>query len=128
MEQYTVYCTEEQVKRAIKLGAPINIGEMNINYETKPKNELDINGVIYDINISRQLILWLRQEKGFIICTNKCCDAESKPAFESLAWYKDNEGIMRCVEIQQMIEVKPNKTYQGAIIDCIDRVLDELEK
>lgn len=67
MSDYTVYCTEEQTKRAYKLGAPIK-KDYSVHFGVKsvhisPEHE----GSFYaTIPTTQQMIGWLR-EKGLIV-------------------------------------------------------------
>lgn len=59
MNRYTIYCTEEQAKKALELGAPIEefCGLCPTAY---------IDGIVYDIPTAEQMIEWL-EDKGIYI-------------------------------------------------------------
>lgn len=70
LSDYTIYCTEEQTKKALGLGAPIYVYD-EIN--SKSIDELDVylddkaklnNGLYAEIPTAEQMIGWLRT-KGF---------------------------------------------------------------
>lgn len=64
MHQYTIYCSEQQTKRALELGAPIEpTGIYQVNAW------LEINGATYIIPTVEQMITWLEERniKCFII-------------------------------------------------------------
>lgn len=54
MEKYTIYCNEEQTKKALELGAPIE--EFCGLRPTTP-----IDGILYDIPTAEQMIGWLEE-------------------------------------------------------------------
>jgi len=68
MKNYTNYCTEEQTKRAYKLGAPIRTFECDnkIARESfiKRFDAIELEGIVMgDIPTTQQMIGWLREEK-----------------------------------------------------------------
>lgn len=78
MYKYIIYCTPEQVKKALKLGAPI---QKHASYYTvaphthicpvKDLDELDksspiINDDLFIVPTAEQMLCWL-EEQGFII-------------------------------------------------------------
>lgn len=61
MNRYTLYCTEEQTKKAHALGAPLNLGYHNYDFE----NSIKIRNLCYaEIPTAEQMIGWL-EDKGF---------------------------------------------------------------
>lgn len=64
MDQYTLYCTEEQTKNALELGAPIDFFE-----ENDENNEHAIHvgqGLYAIIPTAEQMINWLEERGVFI--------------------------------------------------------------
>lgn len=124
MEQYTIYCTEEQTKRAFELGATIQqiaLGACDYyNHHTK------INDYYYVIPRAEQMLGWLREEKGLYIDTTWSYN-NTGDEYISLIW-RQYCGIMLCLENELMIEIKPEKTYKESVLKCIDRALYELER
>lgn len=78
MNQYTIYCTEEQTKKALKLGAPIITFEVEREaLEGTYKHE----GVMYFQPSAEQLLNWL-DFKG-VICE----------IYYRGKWYYDVQGL-----------------------------------
>ena len=71
MNKYTIYCTEEQTKKALELGAPIEVHDTFDSYDIKESNifykdkfiELPDDRLIERIT-AEQMLGWLRS-KGF---------------------------------------------------------------
>lgn len=72
MDEYTIYCTEEQTKKAFELGAPINTigctrGEIPLLDGYVELVVMDDNtSIIGEIPTAEQMLGWLRLEKGFM--------------------------------------------------------------
>lgn len=64
MNRYTIYCTEEQTRKALKLGAPINI--YSEEYTNRGKLDNDIY-IINDIVFSNNEAI-CRNEDGYLVC------------------------------------------------------------
>lgn len=64
MDNYTIYCSEQQTKRALELGAPIKlIGYVDCtgwDDEPTPANSIVNNGKYFEIPTAEQMIGWLR--------------------------------------------------------------------
>lgn len=74
MDKYTIYCTFEQVKKALELGAPINLFckdymAGHINYMGSPIRigYVLIYKDLYYAPTAEQMILWLEEQKNLII-------------------------------------------------------------
>lgn len=64
MEQYTIYCTEEQTKKALELGAPIEVSSrLEPVVNRKYFSDL-INFTVTIIPTSEQMIGWLEEQEG----------------------------------------------------------------
>ena len=95
MEQYSIFCTEEQTKKAFELGAPIKIRP----YVTQEK-AIDfayVNaGIVFNCPTAEQMLGWLlekiddinvvKEEKGtwlFILYPENTMDYQLKNGFSS---------------------------------------------
>ena len=73
MERYTIYCTEEQTKKALELGAPIPNHKLAGHYEENlPKNWFYKDGKCYQKTTAEQMIGWLEERGIYIDITNSC--------------------------------------------------------
>ena len=63
MEQYTIYCTEEQTNKALELGAPIEV-----DFQFNSKTAI-INHKAYIVPTAEQMIGWLERQGLVIIDT-----------------------------------------------------------
>lgn len=77
MNRYSLYCTPEQTRKALELGAPIYVYD-EIN--SKSIDELDVylddktklnNGLYAETPTAEQMLGWL-EEQGFEFETGKC--------------------------------------------------------
>lgn len=111
MDKYTIYCTEEQAKKALKLGAPIKIRP----YVTQEK-AIDFayvnSGIIFDCPTAEQMIGWL-EEQGITSIEITFCK-ESKWKFEIFGEIYDYGA--------------PYSSRKEATIAAIDAALDYLIK
>ena len=63
MDKYTIYCTEEQTKTALELGAPINLDYHKDDFE----NSIKIRNLCYaEVPTAEQMIGWL-EEQGILV-------------------------------------------------------------
>lgn len=63
MEEFTIYCTEEQVKKALELGAPLNSCYHNDDFQ----NTIKIGSLHYvEIPTAEQMMGWL-ESKGLCV-------------------------------------------------------------
>lgn len=115
MKQYTIYCTEEQARRAYKLGAPLQKVNVETNNET-PVVNFTLNGYMYSFEIptTQQMIGWLKT-KNIYVALNHISDGYS-------SWLKT-------IDTNEVIN---NLGYCSdekiAILNGIDAALDYLEK
>lgn len=66
MDKYTIPCTEEQTKKALKLGAPINLDYHKDDFE----NSIKIRNLCYaEAPTAEQMIGWL-EEIGVLVDIN----------------------------------------------------------
>lgn len=75
MNQYTIYCTSEQTKLALALGASIkttNVHWYNHPFDYKYWAKVDIQGNFYSAKIptAEQMLGWLRQEHNIHVEIN----------------------------------------------------------
>ena len=68
MDKYTIYCTEEQTRKALELGAPI---EVDFQFNSKT---VIINNKAYIVPTAEQMMGWLRKEKGLFVETYLNCE------------------------------------------------------
>lgn len=133
LKEYSIYCTDEQTKRAIKLG--VNLQEIDDESSYCLFREdafyiVPITNCTRDIYIKptvEQMLGWLREEKGLHIDTTWSYNQNTGDEYTSLIW-RQYAGIMMCLENELMIEIKPEKTYKESVLKCIDRALYELER
>lgn len=124
MEKYTIYCTEEQTKKALELGAPIEISD----YEEKEANIfwklkfLDLqNGLLAEYPTAEQMVGWL-EEQGISVkafCFSWC--NENKPTWQVHAY---NEST----NFWNEITFGHSKSRKEATLTAIDAALDYLRK
>lgn len=57
MEKYTIYCTEEQTRKALELGSPIEYAQIK-----HVPNTLEVNGILYRFPTAEQMIGWLEEQ------------------------------------------------------------------
>ena len=64
MNKYTIYCTEEQTKKALELGAPITHGNSRFdNDELSPIGDMDGVWMYAIIPTAEQMIGWLEEQE-----------------------------------------------------------------
>lgn len=64
MDEYTIFCTEAQTKKALELGAPIPNHKLDNHYaENLPKLWFYKDGNCYQKTTAEQLIGWLEEQK-----------------------------------------------------------------
>lgn len=118
MEKYTIYCTEEQTKKALKLGAPIDSSSVYYEgFEMIGHNE-DYSYKLYAIiPTAAQMIGWL-EERGFVITlTPTIKDDESGYTWIAHACYFQDVSIW--------IDRK-NLSRKEAMLAAIDAILNYL--
>lgn len=115
MNRFTIYCTEEQTKRAYKLGAPLEIG---FGKGTICCQKLDTEGYTQrKIPTTEQMIGWLEEQIDEIEVIHIC----------------DDYGNGWCYTIfdKGWCNVGFNRNFNSrkeAILAAIDAALDYLEK
>ena len=65
MNKYTIYCTPEQTRKALELGAPIRFASIN-DIRLGRYIEVESNNEAYEIPTTEQMIGWL-DEQGIAI-------------------------------------------------------------
>lgn len=90
MNRYTIFCTAEQTKKALELGAPIQIASIN-EIRLGRYIEVQKNNEIYGIPTAEQMIGWLRSEKNiefhFDDETNYWAIGDANDDITPLRWY-----------------------------------------
>lgn len=108
MNKYTIYCTEEQAKKALELGAPI---EATGIYQVP--QWVEINGATYKIPTSEQMIAW-SEEQGILFDI----DTEWNKSVLVYVWDCENKSLI-------------NNVFHGsrkeATLAAIDKALEYLE-
>ena len=119
MQDYTIYCTEEQAKRAYKLGAPIKVTP--IEDESTPSVTIEENGLygLFIIPTVEQMCGWLREKGLFVYAFPFYGDMGEQYIGEV------DELIISGLVCMRSIETE---TYPQAILAAIDAALDYLEK
>lgn len=110
MEEYTIYCTESQAKKALELGAPIE----EIGYNCQ-------QGYIYEKVTAEQMIGWL-EEQGISVkamCFSWC--NENKPTWQVHAYQSTTN-------FWDEIAFGHSKSSKEATLAAIDAALDYLIK
>lgn len=67
MEKYSLYCSEEQTKKALELGAPIKT--RSYRFDDHSKSFFAEEGIGYFIPTAEEMIGWI-EEQGFSISLN----------------------------------------------------------
>lgn len=71
MNKYTIYCTKEQTKKALELGAPIKVHPFHPSVisgnERLFEGIIQYNNLYYCIPTTQQMIGWLEKEKGISV-------------------------------------------------------------
>lgn len=137
MNQYNIYCSEEQTIRALKLGAPvedkcIKPREFNphewlhiVNY---PPDKVECEGgIIYNIPTTEQMCGWLL-DKG--VYAHVGTDAYVRNSWES---YIQVAAVAEGKEGKEFWWLEPESykifvTYTEAMMHAIDAALSYLEK
>jgi len=119
MSDYTNFCSEEQTKRAYKLGAPIRVHRDAWRRHNEGEQPIDIgttNGFTTWLMTptTQQMIGWLRTEKDIDICIgNTSLD------YRFNVWHRD--------ELIKELFVSRYE-YEYGELAAIDAALDYLEK
>lgn len=115
MEQYTVYCSDEQTKRAYKLGAPIELFKPNVSIGNLPKlRTKEGDERVYVRPTAEQMIGWLIKEMKLAISFDYSIQNDNKPV-----WFYLIDNVAYSNTFSEPKE---------AILDAIDTALNYLEK
>lgn len=121
MPDYTIYCTPEQTKKALELGAPLAIygnGEMTAEI-AKKYNLTPINGVTYIIPTAEQMLGWL-EEQGIIVDTISEEENENEILYLASLYKKGYQSLNK--------ELILYPSRKEATIAAIDAALEYLIK
>lgn len=108
MEQYTIFCTPEQTRKALELGAPIEELEYNCQ-----------QGWIYEKVTAEQMIGWL-EEQGIAIILESIMDGDGIGYCWIAHTFNYNEDM--CMKDDKMLSRKE------ATLAAIDAALEYLIK
>lgn len=121
MNNYTIYCTEEQTKKALKLGAPIIYHENACTTNSTPHFYIGERGnyqkgyILYIIPTAEEMIGWLEKQINFIDIIRQ----------ENNTWlyivYPENHS-------NKNITIKGFSSRPKATLAAIDAALEYLEK
>lgn len=113
MKEYTIYCTEEQTRKAFELGAPINLYRQKIT-----PLSVEVHDDKYALPITaEQMIGWLRKEKGLFV--EPYLNGECSYSFSPIVSTKEDGEIIRC---------EAEDSPEEATLAAIDAALDYLIK
>lgn len=132
MDRYKILCTEEQTKKAIKLGAPIKIADTRDKYSFLPqysdstgcrtkkfedayKNCYCDETAAYLIPTAEQMIGWLEEQESIISIEVIKCDGY---------W----QGYVETTNYKDAIGRHGYSSRKGATIAVIDAALEYLTK
>lgn len=132
MNEYTIYCTDEQTKKALELGAPINtfgygdLGDaedkiLKLNKQCVIERDND-NGIIVSfLPTAEQMISWLETHECFksITFLNTALENEQN-AWLGFVNFTDND--------KYPIAVEPYSSRPEATLAVIDAALEYLTK
>ena len=115
MNRYTIYCTEEQTKKALELGAPISNAVGMIDIVNK-KYFFDSKGNFIIIPTAEQMIGWLRT-KGFAFGITEY----NEDLNDYVSWQVENKR-----DKKWYISGDKLKSLNDAVIAAINAALDYL--
>lgn len=116
IQDYTVYCTPEQAKKALALGAPLETCDWRIT-NTNKYIELDNEkGWHIQIPTAEQMCGWLRTKGLFV---EPYLNGECSYSFSPILSTKEDGEIMR---------LEAEDEYKKAALAAIDATLDYLEQ
>lgn len=116
MVRFTIYCTEEQTKKALEFGAPIEVIVKN-HKGNVTTDSMILNGDLCRIPTSEQMIGWLEIRKIFIYII---------PCYGiSCSWYIASKGYNKYGYTSNVMVCK---TRKEATLEAIDAALEYLQK
>lgn len=120
MNEYTIYCTEEQTKKALELGAPIQFASIN-DIRLRRYIEVESNNKVYVIPTSEQMIGWLEDNKLIIqIECSEYCDYFYR--IKRITYYQESGDY----ELNNVDYVYDFSSRKEATLAAIDAGLDYL--
>ena len=114
MEQYTIYCTEKQINKALELGVPI---EVDFQFNSKT---VIINKKAYIVPTAEQMIGWLERQRLVIIETLRVTHP-----IAGISWY--SYKLIFPWRKEEYNEIKYNSRRE-ATLAAIDAAFDYLSK
>lgn len=114
MEQYTIYCTEKQINKALELGAPI---EVDFQFNSKT---VIINKKAYIVPTAEQMIGWLERQRLVIIETIRVTHP-----IDGISWY--GYKLIFPWRKEEYNEIKYNSRRE-ATLAAIDAAFDYISK
>lgn len=123
MEKYSIYCTDEETRKAIELGAPIYVFDKwnseaieRTHFKIEHRAKLD-NGLYAENPTAEQLIGWLEEQKIFV---------HIKTCFDiSCSSYFSTKGYNRYGYVSK---IESFRSREEATLTVIDKALDYLIK
>lgn len=113
MNRHITYCTEAQTKKALNLGAPLEIGEGKGTILCRLQNYHTYKKCV--IPTAEQMIGWLEEQgMNFTLTYNP---------FDEVKII-----ITKCGGFDEIANIKWNKSKKTAVIAAIDAALEYLEK
>lgn len=113
MNEYTTYCTSEQTRKALELGAPIQFASIN-DIRLGRYIEVESNNEAYVIPTVEQMIGWLN-DKGLLVSIVPNCG--------DYCWQVWERSL-----IVDMSETETISTIKEATLAAINAALDYLNK
>lgn len=125
MNKYTIYCTEEQAKKALELGAPImifgygDLGDaedkiLKLNKQCVIKRNSDNSIIVSFLPTAEQMIGWLGTQ-------GLCLDVEWSWNGQSTMWVWDNTE-------KERVYTSYGNSHKETTLAAIDAALDYLLK
>lgn len=121
MQKYSIHCTETQARKALELGAPIEVQEYISSTIPLPKDWFPICNHCFHIPTAEQMIGWLRKEKGLFVepyLNGECCYS-----FSPIVSTKEDGEI-----IHLEAEDDPDKATLAAIDAALEYLINNKKK
>lgn len=121
MEKYTIYCTAEQTRKALELGAPIISYHNAFTTNDIPHYTIEEgngNCTLYIIPTAEQMISWL-EEQGIVMDASGAFNHSDTPVFMYRIGFRFNYFESDAIDYP---------TRKEATLAAIDAALDYLSK
>lgn len=120
MSDYSLFCTEEQTRRALELGAPIDNSSSQFDSDCTDNIELLSNGLYAIIPTAEQMIGWIESISTIQIHIEKQM-LESGTQYR--IWVREE-----CKPFSNIIKMFSYSSRPEAALAAIDAALEYLEK